>query len=96
MMDKGKWIFHSLPCGINIGPSAFSLLVQCTEFTLNYLDDIMIFSRTWEEHLKNLKAVFKQLEVADLKIKCSKCEFFKTKVHYLGFLVGDDGVQPLP
>ena len=52
----------------------------------------MIFSTTWEEHLK---AVFKQLE-ANLKIKCSKCEFFKTKVHYSGFLVGINGVQPLP
>ena len=43
----------------------------------------------WEQHLKHLKA-------ADLKINCSKCEFFKTKVHYLEFLVGIDCVQPLP
>ena len=56
----------------------------------------MIFSSTWEEHLEHLKAVFKQLETADIKIKCSKCEFFKTIVHYLGFLVGINGVQPLP
>ena len=34
--------------------------------------------------------------MADLKIKCSKCNFFKTKVHYLGHLVGSNGVQPLP
>ena len=98
MTDKGRWIFLSQAFGINIGRSAFSYvlckgLVLCTEFALNYLDDIMIFSRTWEEHLE---AVFKQLEAADLKIKCSKCEFFKTKVHYLGFLVGVGGVQPLP
>ena len=62
--DKGKWIFHSLLFGFNIGPSAFyyvlgKVLVPCTEFALNYLDDIMIFSSTWEEHLENLKAVFK-------------------------------------
>ena len=49
VMEKGKCIFHSLPFGINIGPSAFSyvlgkVLVQCTEFTFDYLDDIMIFS----------------------------------------------------
>ena len=47
----------------------------------------MIFSRTWQEHLKHFEA-------ADLKIQCSKCEFFKTKVHYIGFLVGVNGVQP--
>ena len=47
--DKGKWIFHSLPFGINIGASDFSyvlgkVLTQCTEFTLNYPNDIIIFS----------------------------------------------------
>ena len=56
----------------HIGHSAFSyvlgkVLVLCTEFTLNYLDDIMIFSRTWEEHLKHLEAVFNKFEAAYLK-----------------------------
>ena len=96
--DKGKWIFHSLHFSINIDPSAFSYvfgkaLAPCTKFTLNYIDDIMIFLNTWEEHLE---AVFKWLKAVDLKIKHSKCEFFKTEVHYLGFLVGVNGVQPLP
>ena len=98
--DKDKWIFHSLPFGINIGPSAFSyilgkVLVQCSEYALNHLDDIMVFLEMWESHLMHLKEVFKWLKDADLKIKCSKCEFFKSKVHYLGYLVGADRVQPL-
>ena len=89
--DKGKWIFHSLPFGINIALSMFSyvlrkVLAQCSEFALNYLHDIMVFSEMWESHLRHLKEVFKQLQDADLKIKCSKCEFFKSKVHYLGIL----------
>ena len=50
----------------------------------------------WEEHLENLEEVFKQLKYADLKIKCSKCRFFKSKVHYLGYPFSVDGVQPLP
>ena len=56
----------------------------------------MFFAETWQEHLEHLEEVFKQLEAADLKLKCSKCESFKTKVHCLGFLVGINGVQPLP
>ena len=57
--DKGKWIFHSLPFGINIGPSGFSyvlgkVLVPYMEFSLHYLDYIMIFSSMWEEHLEHL------------------------------------------
>ena len=99
--DNGKWIFHSLPFGINIGPSTFSyilgkVLVQCSEYALNYLDDIMVFLQTWESHLVHLKEVFKCLKDADLKIKHSKCEFIKSKVHYLGDLVGANGIQPLP
>ena len=50
----------------------------------------------WQEHLQHLEEVFKWLEDTELKTECSKCEFFKTKVYYLGFLVGTDGVQPLP
>ena len=99
--DNGKWIFYLLPFGINIGPSVFSyvlgrVLAQHTEFTLNYLNNIMILFETWQEHLKHPKAVLRCLQDADLKIKHSKCKFFKSKVHYIGFLVGTNGVQPLP
>ena len=98
--NKSKWIFHSLPFSINISPSAFSyilekVLAQYSQYTLNYLDDIMVFSKTWESHLNHLEEVFKWLQDADLKIKHSKCEVFKGKVHYLGYLVGTDGVQLL-
>ena len=62
--NKGKWIFHSLPFAFNIMPSAFSygfgkVLTEYTEFTLNYLDDIMFFSEIWQEHLEHLEEVFK-------------------------------------
>ena len=62
--DKGKWIFLSLPFGINIRPSAFSyilskVLASCTEFALNYLDNIMNFLKTWQEHLQHLEEVSK-------------------------------------
>ena len=54
----------SLLFGINIGSFAFSyvsgkVLVPCTEFALNYLDDIIIFIGTWEEHLEHFEVVFK-------------------------------------
>ena len=82
VLDMGKWIIHSLPFCIIIGPSAFfyvlgKVLAQCTEFMLTYLDDIMIFSKTWQDHFMHLEEVFKCLKDTDLKIKHSKCEFFK-------------------
>ena len=56
----------------------------------------MIVSEMWQEHLEHLEEVIKWPKAADLKIKHRKCKFLKTKVHYLGFLVGIDSVQPLP
>ena len=99
--NKAKWIFHSLPFGINISPSVFSyilgkVLAQCSQYTLNYIDDIMVFSEMWESHVRHLEEVCKWLQDVDLKIKCSKCEFSKSKVHYLGYFVGTNSVQPLP
>ena len=62
--NKEEWIFHSLSFGINIGPSSFSyvlgkVLALYTEFALNYLDERMIFSTMWQEHLQHLEEVFK-------------------------------------
>ena len=61
-----------------------------------YLDDIIIFSRTPEEHLKHIEIIFQKLKVAGLKLKESKCDFFKSEIHYLGHLISDKGIQPLP
>ena len=53
--------------------------MEGSEFTLNYLGDIMFFSKMWESHLRQLKEVFKWLQYAGLKIKLSKCEFSRVK-----------------
>ena len=57
------------------------------------MDDIIVFSRKAEDHLKHFKQVFAALQKADLKIKASKCEFFKSHVCYLGFLIGESGIR---
>ncbi|MEE8207366.1 MAG: RNase H-like domain-containing protein, partial [Nitrosomonadaceae bacterium] len=61
-----------------------------------YLDDIIIFSATPEEHLVRLEAVFKKLAAAGLKLKPSKCEFFKKEITYLGHLISKEGVATDP
>ena len=52
-----------------------------------YLDDIIIYSKTLEEHLKRPEAVFRKLSKAGLKLKLSKCKFFKSEITYLGHSV---------
>jgi hypothetical protein len=61
------------------------------DFVIVYLDDILIFSRTWDEHVKHVKKVLNTLQREKLYVKLSKCEFGKTALVYLGHIVG--GVQ---
>ena len=62
---------------------------------LIYLDDIIIFSKTFDEHITRLENVFKQLEKHGLKLKASKCKFFKKEVQYLGHNVSDKAFRQI-
>ena len=61
-----------------------------------YLDDVIVFSKTPEEHIVWLEAVFKKISDAGLKLKPSKCEFFKKRIHYLGHIVSNKGIETDP
>ena len=97
----GKYEFNSVPFGLAQAPAYFQQLISmvlqdCRDFAMVYLDDIIIFSQTPEEHLKHIEIIFQKLKVAGLKLKGSKCDFFKSEIHYLGHLISDKGIQPLP
>lgn len=61
-----------------------------------YLDDIIIYSGTFEDHLRDLGEVFSRVRAAGLKLKPSKCQFLKSEVKYLGHIVSAAGVRPDP
>ena len=63
---------------------------------MGYLDDIIIYSRSEEEHLEHLENKFDRLRVAGQKLKLEKCSFFKKHIQYLGYLISEEGIQPLP
>ena len=97
-MHSGKFQWNVLPFGIGVGVQTFSFVINkaighFSDFAANYLDDIILFSRTAEDHLDHLEKVFTALQQAELKIKASKCEFFKSYVCYLGFLIGESGIR---
>ena len=60
------------------------------------LDDITVFSRTFSEHLGHLRSVFNRLQDAGLKLKPSKCSFFREEMEFLGHKVTKEGISPLP
>ena len=62
-----------------------------------HLDDVLVvFSETYDDHLHHLNIVFQRFQKAGLKIKLSKCQFFKTRLHYLGHRISANGLEPLP
>ena len=65
-------------------------------FAIAYLDDIIIFSKTPQEHLSYIRKVFKKLRSAKLSMKMSKCTFFSKEIQYLGHILSATGIQPLP
>ena len=67
------------------------------DFAIAYLDDIIIFSRTAEEHLSHIRKAFEKLWLAKLSMKLSKCHFFSKEIQYLGHLLSTKGIcPPLP
>ena len=95
----GKYEFLQVPFGLAQAPAYFQHLMNQVldncNFAMTYLDDIIIFSETEEQHLAHIEEIFKRLEAADLKMKRSKCDFFKKHIHYLGHLISADGIRPL-
>ena len=61
-----------------------------------YLDDLIVFSRTFEDHVVRLQAVFDRLRAADLKLKPTKCVLFAQQVKFLGSIVSSNGIAPDP
>ena len=63
-------------------------------YTLIYLDDVIVYFHTEEEHLTRLRAVFERFRESGLKLKPSKCNFFHTEINYLGHTVSAKGMEP--
>ena len=100
VMPFGKYKFLMVPFGLAQAPAYFQLLMNKVlkglKFTMTYLDDIIIFSQDELQHLEHLEIVFSRLREAGLKMKRSKCDFFKSEIHYLGHLISPEGISPLP
>lgn len=98
---KGLFEFNVMPFGLCNAPSIFQelmarVLENLDAFSIAYLDDILIYSETLEEHLKHLQAVFDRLREHKLKLKLKKCGFLKEETGYLGFIINKDGIRPDP
>lgn len=96
---EGHYEFLVMPFGLTNAPSTFQAMMNSIfkdymrKFVLIFFDDILIYSRSLEEHLVHLEKVFCRLAENQLKIKESKCQFASQKIGYLGHVISQEGVQ---
>lgn len=98
----GSWQFKRMPMGLCNSAPVFERLMEkvLTGLTfkvcLVYLDDIIIYSKSFETHIRNLREVFQRLKAANLKLSPKKCHFLKKQVKFLGHVVSQEGVATDP
>lgn len=95
-----EWLV--MPFGLTNAPATFQHMMNHTfydmldKFVVAYLDDILIFSDTKEEHEEHVKRVLQRLQENKLYAKAEKCEFYKEEVEFLGYLVSKEGIRMDP
>ncbi|MCP3666773.1 MAG: hypothetical protein GY696_30465, partial [Gammaproteobacteria bacterium] len=98
----GLFEYTRLPFGLTSAGATFTRLMEYAmsglqwDGVLLYLDDILIHSQSFEEHLQKLSLVFQRLRGLNLKLRGKKCFFARHAVNYLGFIVTKDGLIPDP
>lgn len=98
----GFWEFNRMPQGVTNAPSTFQRLMErCMgdihlKEVLVFLDDLIVYSDSLEEHENRLVHVLERLRDYGLKLSLDKCKFFQTDVRYLGHIVSREGVKTDP
>ena len=95
----GFYEYNCMPFGLCNSPATYQRLMnECFEglhlkSCLIYLDDIIVFSDTYEEHLQRLRQVFQRIRQTGMKLTPSKCSLFKTRINFLGHIVSENGIE---
>ena len=91
----GHFEFLVMPLDLSNAPSTFQALMNdilgpyVRKFVLVFFDDILIYSKTWDQHLEHIQQVFTILQSSAVFLKKSKCSFGQTTVGYLGHIISD-------
>ena len=96
----GHFQYRRCPMGLTNSPATFQRCMESIlgdmvfEFLVVFLDDLILFSKTVQDHLSKMEKLFRRIKAYGIKLKPSKCHFLKTQVNYLGFEISDKGIGP--
>ena len=99
---NGPYQFKVVPFGLSTAPATLQCFMNYIfkgsnrKFVLIFMDDILVFSGTLEEHIVHLQSVFDTLKAKNLVVKESKCSFAQQSMEYLGHIISDKGVSTNP
>jgi hypothetical protein len=98
----GHYEFTVVPFGLSNAPTVFICLMNgvfrayLVKFVIVFLDDILVYSKSEEQHEHHLRMVLQVLREHQLYAKLSKCSFYQNKIHYLGHIISEDGIAVDP
>ena len=95
IVPRGFYEFNRLPFGLINSPATYQRLME-EVLGDSHLDDLIIFSKPYEEHLDRIKRVLHRLRESGLKLSPKKCTFFQEKVKYIEHIVSTYGIEPDP
>lgn len=100
--QDGHYQWTCLPFGLKTSPAIFQRILSnilrnnnLKDFTENYIDDILIFSKSFEDHVNHIEKVLKAIKKEGFRLKFQKCTFAASSVKYLGHIIGNNTVKPL-
>ncbi|GES76231.1 enzymatic polyprotein, putative [Rhizophagus clarus] len=98
--SKGLYEYNVMPFGLKNAPGTFQRLMNeilseyIGEFVVVYIDNIMIYSKSFKEHMEHLEKVLRKLKEKNIILKLKKCKFGERNIEFLGHIVGRDGLKP--
>ncbi|KAA5784008.1 RNA-directed DNA polymerase, partial [Pseudomonas aeruginosa] len=100
--QEGHFQWTCLPFGLKTAPAIFQRILsniirkhRLSNLAVNFIDDNLIFSKTYEEHIQHISRLVEAIQKEGFRLKFSKCTFASHHAKYLGHIIEDNSVRPL-
>lgn len=102
VIQEGHFQWTCLPFRLKIAPTIFQRILsniirkhKLSNFAVNYIDDILIFSKNFTEHIYHITQLWEAMKQEGFRLKFSKCNFAESSVKYLGYIISDNLIRPI-